>query len=230
MVDQHSTQSEDSGREGPDLNRSASLIALGIAVVCVVGLVAFALSRTSGPLDDASDAASSQSVQEEQPSSAMTADEIAAVAGSGSLDGVKLPHLFAPESSGDGASAPVEGVDVGRVVVGKPTVVNVWAWNCAPCRQELPLIEKWSKDNPDVQVVTVHAAREEQRGRNFLSEIGVDLETYSDTVDVVGSALNLPRVVPISVIFNPDGSVAKMHPGEFTSAKEITDTVRGALS
>nr|WP_240393827.1 TlpA disulfide reductase family protein [Corynebacterium lactis] len=231
VPDNSTTDNPNTQEQGADINRSASLIALVIALVCVVGLVAFALTRTSGtsdPLADGSDAQASQAAPEQQEPVLMSSDEIAAIAGSGSLSGVKLPHLFEPAAGEAGAGA--NGVDVGQAIVGKPTVVNVWAWNCAPCRQELPLIEQWVKDNPDVRVITVHAAREAQRGRNFLAEIGVDLETYSDTVDVVGPALNLPRVVPISVIFYPDGKVAKMHPGEFTSAEEITQTVRGALS
>lgn len=162
---------------------------------------------------------------------AMSKDEIAAVAGSGSLAGVRLPLLA---ESGDSAGqdnevGQAELVDMGQVVEGKPTVLNVWAWNCAPCRQELPLIEQWAKDNPDVQVATVHAAREAGRGQAFLQEIGVKLPTYSDMVDVVGPALNLPRVVPITVVFKADGTVATIHPGEFTDAQQITDLVRGAL-
>lgn len=231
-----------------DVNRSASLITLLIAGLSIVGLVIFAIVNTTGGNDEAdgggtgsgvsvgaegagSDGAGNGEVDGASAAPAMSKDEIAAVAGSGSLAGVRLPLLA---ESGDSANQSNEAgrtelVDMGQVVEGKPTVLNVWAWNCAPCRQELPLIEQWGKDNPDVQVVTVHAAREAGRGQAFLQEIGVNLPTYSDTVDVVGPALNLPRVVPITVVFKADGTVATIHPGEFTDAQQITDLVRGAL-
>lgn len=233
-----------------DVNRSASLITLLIAGISIVGLVIFAIVNTTGGNDEADgggtgsgvsvgadgagngDGAGSEGEVDGAPAApAMSKDEIAAVAGSGSLTGVRLPLLAeSGDSAGqDNEAGQVELLDMGQVVEGKPTVLNVWAWNCAPCRQELPLIEQWAKDNPDVQVATVHAAREAGRGQAFLQEIGVKLPSYSDTVDVVGPALNLPRVVPITVVFKADGTVATIHPGEFTDAQQITDLVRGAL-
>ena len=237
------------GDRQADVNRSASLITLLIAGISIVGLVVFAIVNTTGGNDEAddggtgagvsagvdgagSDGTGSDSEVDGAPAApAMSKDEIAAVAGSGSLAGVRLPLLAeSGDSAGQGSEADqAELVDMGQVAEGKPTVLNVWAWNCAPCRQELPLIEQWAKDNPDVQVATVHAAREAGRGQAFLQEIGVKLPTYSDTVDVVGPALNLPRVVPITVVFKADGTVAAIHPGEFTDAQQITDLVRGAL-
>lgn len=228
-------QSRSGGQDGQprDVNRSASVITLLIAGISVVGLVVFAIVNTTGggseeaesdtvsASETAASASASASAQETEP--AMSKDEIAAVAGSNSLAGVRLPALV-----GDDATTS-RLVDMGEIVRGKPTVLNVWAWNCAPCRKELPLIEQWAKDNPDVQVLTVHAAREAKNGRAFLQEVGVNLPAYSDTVDVVGPALNLPRVVPLTVIFKADGTVAKVHPGEFTSSQQITDAVRGAL-
>lgn len=227
--DKQSLSGDQNEGQPRDVNRSASLITLLIAGISVVGLVIFAIVNTTGGGSEADSAADSavqetaaeQSMQGNEP--AMSKDEIAAVAGSNSLAGVRLPALV-----GDDA-ATSQLVDMGGLVEGKPTIVNVWAWNCAPCRKELPLIEQWSKDNPDVQVLTVHAAREAKNGRAFLQEVGVNLPAYSDTVDVVGPALNLPRVVPLTVIFKADGTVAKVHPGEFTSAQQITDAVRGTL-
>ena len=237
------------GDRQADVNRSASLITLLIAGISIVGLVVFAIVNTTGGNDEAdgggtgagvsagvdgagsAGTGSDDEVDGASAAPAMSKDEIAAVAGSGSLAGVRLPLLAESGDSADQSNEAgrTELVDMGQVVEAKPTVLNVWAWNCAPCRQELPLIEQWGKDNPDVQVVTVHAAREAGRGQAFLQEIGVNLPTYSDTVDVVGPALNLPRVVPITVVFKADGTVATIHPGEFTDAQQITDLVRGAL-
>lgn len=218
------------------LHRRSSLIALIIAIVVGIALITVAIrttvattaseatseSATIGAADEAAEQAAEEAAAQPAP---MDAADVAKVAGSGSLSGVRLHPLPGTASADMPAVA-----DLGEVVTGQPTVVNVWAWNCAPCRQELPLLEQWAKDNPDVKLITVHAAREESRGQAFLEEIGVELPVYSDTVDAVGSALSLPRVVPVTVVFFPDGTMAKLHPGEFTSEAEITAAVREALA
>lgn len=218
------------------LHRRSSLIALIIAIVVGIALITVAIrttvattaseatseSATVGAADEAAEQAAEEAAAQPAP---MDAADVAKVAGSGSLSGVRLHPLPGTASADMPAVA-----DLGEVVTGQPTVVNVWAWNCAPCRQELPLLEQWAKDNPDVKLITVHAAREESRGQAFLEEIGVELPVYSDTVDAVGSALSLPRVVPVTVVFFPDGTMAKLHPGEFTSEAEITAAVREALA
>ena len=218
------------------LHRRSSLIALIIAIVVGIALITVAIrttvattaseatseSATVGAADEAAEEAAEEAAAQPAP---MDAADVAKVAGSGSLSGVRLHPLPGTASADMPAVA-----DLGEVVTGQPTVVNVWAWNCAPCRQELPLLEQWAKDNPDVKLITVHAAREESRGQAFLEEIGVELPVYSDTVDAVGSALSLPRVVPVTVVFFPDGTMAKLHPGEFTSEAEITAAVREALA
>lgn len=228
-----STEVKDAAADASDVdgvNRTATLISLFIALACIIGLVALAVSNTTGNNDATDATSSSASIAPSDSASldsgvAMSKEEVAALAGTGSLSGVRLPLL-----KDEGATAhEIELKDMADVLGGKPTVVNVWAWNCAPCRQELPLLQQWAKANPDVQVVTVHAAREAERGQSFLQEIGVSLPTYSDTVDAVGSALNLPRAVPITVVFAQDGSMLTMHPGEFTSSQQISDVVRGAL-
>ena len=222
------------------LHRRSSLIALIIAIVVGIALITVAIrttvsttaseatseSATVGAADEAAEQAAEEAAEKTAAQPApMDAADVAKVAGSGSLSGVRLHPLPGTASADMPAVA-----DLGEVVTGQPTVVNVWAWNCAPCRQELPLLEQWAKDNPDVKLITVHAAREESRGQAFLEEIGVELPVYSDTVDAVGSALSLPRVVPVTVVFFPDGTMAKLHPGEFTSEAEITAAVREALA
>lgn len=40
---------------------------------------------------------------------------------------------------------------------GRPMMVNFWGVTCGPCKVELPLLGKFVKDNPGVDVVTVNA-------------------------------------------------------------------------
>lgn len=40
---------------------------------------------------------------------------------------------------------------------GRPMMVNFWGVTCAPCKVELPLLGKFVRDNPGLDVVTVNA-------------------------------------------------------------------------
>lgn len=44
-----------------------------------------------------------------------------------------------------------------RAHAGRPMMVNFWGVTCAPCKVELPLLGKFVRDNPGVDVVTVNA-------------------------------------------------------------------------
>ena len=44
-----------------------------------------------------------------------------------------------------------------RTHAGRPMMVNFWGVTCGPCKVELPLLGKFVRDNPGVDVVTVNA-------------------------------------------------------------------------
>src|SRR5699024_1598493 len=81
------------------------------------------------------------------------------------LAGMVLPWL-----SGDGST------DVGAYLEGKPAVVNLWAYWCAPCRRELPAMAEFARQAGDsVTVLTVHSDTRPESGEELLDELGVDL-------------------------------------------------------
>lgn len=93
---------------------------------------------------------------------------------------------------------------LGGVVAGKHadvTVVNVWAWWCDPCRDELPLLEQLATHHPYWEVVGVHADPNASNAAAFLSDIGVSLPSYQDNSNAFASAHRLPNVVPVTVVF-----------------------------
>ena len=81
-------------------------------------------------------------------------------------------------------------------------IVNIWAWWCEPCREELPMLADFARDNPDWEVVLVHADRDEAKGSAMLTEMGIDLPSYSDKEGKFAATLSLPNVVPLSFIGN----------------------------
>lgn len=136
----------------------------------------------------------------------------------GPLAGVSVTCL------GDG-----KPVDVGTVLGPGPTLVNVWATWCQPCREELPLLQRYAAEPGAARVVTVQVASSQQDGLALLSELGVRLPTVYDGEGGTGpvrTALSVPRALPASYVVHPDGTATFVdNPRLFTSLEQIQDTV-----
>jgi thiol-disulfide isomerase/thioredoxin len=129
------------------------------------------------------------------------------------------------ECAADGAD-----VDVARALAGRPVVLNLWAYWCGPCAEELPAMADYQRRvGPDVSVVTVHQDENETAGLLRLAELGVRLPTLQDGQRRIAAALSVPNVMPATVVLRADGSVAKILPQAFTSADEIAAAVKNAV-
>jgi thiol-disulfide isomerase/thioredoxin len=129
------------------------------------------------------------------------------------------------ECAGDGAT-----VDVARALAGRPAVLNLWAYWCAPCATELPAMAEYQRRvGGDVNVVTVHQDENETAALLRLAELGVRLPTLQDGQRRIAAALGVPNVMPATVVLRADGSVAKVLPQAFTTADEIAAAVNSAL-
>jgi thiol-disulfide isomerase/thioredoxin len=125
------------------------------------------------------------------------------------------------ECAGDGTS-----VDVAKAVAGRPTVLNLWAYWCAPCAEELPAMAEYQRRaGPDVTVLTVHQDENEAAALLRLAELGVRLPTLQDGRRLIAAALAVPNVMPATVVLRADGSVAEVLPRSFASADEIAAAV-----
>lgn len=108
------------------------------------------------------------------------------------------------------------------------TVVNVWAWWCAPCRGELPIVEQFAAAHPEYDVVGVHADPVAANGAALLEDLGVDLPSYQDNDNSFAGTLGLPGVIPITVVFRGDEQVG-MFPTVFHSVAELEAAVAGVV-
>jgi thiol-disulfide isomerase/thioredoxin len=125
------------------------------------------------------------------------------------------------ECAGDGSS-----VDVAKAVAGRTTVLNLWAYWCAPCAKELPAMAEYQRRvGPDVTVLTVHQDENEKAALLRLAELGVRLPTLQDGRRLIAAALRIPNVMPATVVLRADGSVAEILPRSFASADEIAAAV-----
>lgn len=136
-----------------------------------------------------------------------------------SLRGITL------ECAGDGST-----VEVARALAGRAVVLNLWAYWCAPCAEELPALAEYQRRvGPEVTVLTVHQDENETAALLRLAELGVRLPTLQDGRRLVAAALRVPNVMPATVLLRADGSVAGILPRSFATADEIAAAVNPRL-
>ncbi|GAA1092906.1 TlpA family protein disulfide reductase [Tsukamurella spumae] len=195
-------------------------------VVCAVVVVALAVAiwprgGDGAPASPTQGAAPSTSVSPGQVTAARErAAQPACPAGIGAaqLRSLSLSCL------GDGAP-----VDLAAPTT-RPTLINVWAWWCGPCRVELPaLAEIAARAGDRLTVLGVHADPNAVAGLDLLAELKVKLPTVQDPQAVVAALLGAPRAYPVTVLLRSDGTVAGVHAQPFTSADDVAALVRTEL-
>lgn len=148
-----------------------------------------------------------------------------------------------PCPSGDGAIGPpplrgivvecaADGspVQVGSALADRVVVLNLWAYWCGPCAEELPAMADYQRRMGDrVSVVTVHQDENEAAALQRMAELGVRLPVLQDGRRSIAGALRLPNVMPATVVLRRDGSVAKVLPEAFTSVDTLATAVEAAL-
>ena len=121
-------------------------------------------------------------------------------------------------------------VEVVRALAGRTVVLNLWAYWCAPCADELPALAQYQRRAGDaVTVVTVHQDENEMAGLVRMAELGVRLPVLQDGRRSIAAALGVPNVMPATVVLRRDGSVAEILPRAFTDVDEIAAAVETAL-
>lgn len=140
-------------------------------------------------------------------------------AGSESLRGIVV------ECAADGSQ-----VNVAPALAGRTVILNFWAYWCAPCAQELPALADYQRSAGDaVTVLTVHQDENETAALLRLAELDVRLPTLQDGRRRIAAALQIPNVMPATVILRRDGSVAAVLPRPFTDTEQIAAAVAQAL-
>jgi len=172
-----------------------------VALLCGAALV---VTACSAPAQGTSPAASGSS---SVPAS-VTACEGGGTEGVGFADG-GLPDLSLP-CLGNGPS-----VQLGALT-GRPTLINLWATWCAPCREEMPLLAEAFRERGDtIRFLGVNTQDETGSAADFVTTMGV---TYPQAVDSKGellSRLGLPGL-PITLAIDPTGRIIAKQIGQMS--------------
>ncbi|WP_298177424.1 TlpA disulfide reductase family protein [Saccharomonospora sp.] len=142
--------------------------------------------------------------------------------------GGEASEMFEAETHclGDGSQ-----VDFADTLGDGPTLVNVWATWCEPCREELPLLADYAAQPDAVRVVTVQVQSSAADGLELLTELGVRLPTVHDGEGASGpvrEALRAPKALPASYLVVDGQAQFVNDPRLFTSLDEIRNAVERA--
>ena len=195
----------------------------GIAALIVIGALVVALwprgdhgERADQPSPTAP-AESPEQLLQARTEAALADCPASDQAASGPLAGITLDCL-----------ANGRSVDLGRILAGRPAL-NMWAYWCAPCADELPVLAEYAARTPGIDVLTVHSDASATRALARLTDLGVHLGGVQDGGAKVRAAVGAPSVLPITVLVRPDGTIAKVIAKPFTSVDEIAAAVEENL-
>lgn len=112
----------------------------------------------------------------------------------------------------DGAAATMSAFH------GKPTVINLWASWCPPCRREMPAFAAAQAANPDVNFVFLNQAEAAQDVAQFLDKHAPALRNV--LIDPAGEASRKfsNRGLPATLFLDAEGRLVDLRVGELSTA------------
>lgn len=134
-----------------------------------------------------------------------------------------LPDLTLP-CLGGGPAVNLAGL------AGTPTVINLWASNCAPCRKELPLLAKADREYGDaLRIIGIDYKDPAPDAAIELARLsGV---TYPQLIDADEDSKTELKVValPQTVFVDAQGTMVATERGKFSSYAELTSAIEQHL-
>ncbi|GJF03035.1 TlpA family protein disulfide reductase [Pseudonocardia sp. D17] len=137
----------------------------------------------------------------------------------GPLAGLAVPCLGRPGTT-----------DLGAALQGRPALLNVWASWCRPCREEIPVLQAYSRQPGSVPVIGINVKDEPAAALRLLAELGASYPSVVDQNNLLWSALRVPSAIPVSFVLRADGSLDRVEPlAVFHDADQIRTTVQRYL-
>jgi peroxiredoxin len=115
---------------------------------------------------------------------------------------------------------------------GKVVLVDFFASWCAPCRQELPVLEKLSKAHRDegLVILGVNIDNDLATAGKFLKEVPVSFPVVHDAEKKVAK-LYAPPTMPSSYIIDRQGKIHRVHKGfRASDAQKIEAELKALLN
>lgn len=104
-----------------------------------------------------------------------------------------------------------------------PMVLNLWASWCIPCRTEMPDLDRFARDNPNVHVLGVAVQDSREDTLEFADEVAVGYplafgnRAFEESYPVFG--------LPVTYVISPSGVVTALHRG-ILNVERLEDLIR----
>jgi thiol-disulfide isomerase/thioredoxin len=102
--------------------------------------------------------------------------------------------------------------------LGKPTVINLWASWCPPCRREMSVLDEAQKKYPNVQFIFINQNEDAATVQSYLQQHTLQLNWV--LLDMNGSTAQKMGMfgLPSTLFFDAQGKLIDTHMGELTHA------------
>lgn len=134
------------------------------------------------------------------------------------LDSLRTLAAAARTSIGGPAPAfALDALDGRRIALeqfrGRPVIVNFWWAGCPPCRQELPLLQRYADAHPGVSLLLVDPVDGVDAARSFAESVHVRAPVLLDRDGRVAAAYRV-AAYPTTFFLGAGGGVVSTYPGE----------------
>jgi len=125
----------------------------------------------------------------------------------------------APSGQGPAPSFTLRTLDARQVSLeelrGRPVILNFWYAGCPPCRQEMPLLQEFADQHPDVTLLLVDHLDSAATASGFTGPRHIHAPVLLDQDGSVTAAYRVAGF-PTSVFLRPDGTEASRVPRAVT--------------
>lgn len=114
---------------------------------------------------------------------------------------------------------------------GEPLILNFWTSWCPPCIEEMPELQKFSSEHPDLKLIGVNLTKEEFSKKNVSDFIKEHQVTFPIALDEEGRLQETFNIftIPITVMITADGRIYETFFGPVTAA-QLEKSLDGLLS
>ena len=108
---------------------------------------------------------------------------------------------------------------------GKVVILNFWASWCGPCQKELPELQEWSKEHPDVEVLAISLDDKKNSALRKAKELGLKIPTAHSTA--AGKQFNIESLPSIRVLDKQGALVYEGRGYSNQTFKRIDEIIEG---
>jgi thiol-disulfide isomerase/thioredoxin len=113
-----------------------------------------------------------------------------------------------------------QATNLDALVSGKVAVVNFWQSSCAPCIEEMPMLQEAADANPDIVMVGVASQDRPDKAAELAEQTGIE---YPWLLDPEGNLFYEARAagMPTTLLLDEQGRIITSKTGAFPNAAEL---------